>query len=199
MPLFLQISILRPLGNWGHQPISALLKMELTARDGAGTGVVSAWRLHAVFGFVGIKTLMGESCVLFVEDNPDDVFLIQRALRAAGLTNGVQVVTDGESAIEYLGGTGRFADRKAFPKAKLMLLDLNLPRKTGMEVLEWLSKQPREGRAKVIVLTGHKHPDEFWRAHELGASGFLLKPTGPEKWSELARMVMSWAEFNQFE
>jgi CheY-like chemotaxis protein len=141
---------------------------------------------------------MPESCVLIVDDHQDDVFLLQRALQSAGFNRVVRSVNDAGAAIQYLGGMGAYAEREKHPEAKLVLLDLHLGPRSGMEVLEWLSKQPTETRAKVIVLTGSMRPGDIARAYTLGASGFILKPHTADKAQELARMLKSWVEFNQF-
>src|SRR5688572_16410400 len=75
---------------------------------------------------------------LLVEDDPDQVLLIQRAFAEANLVNPLRVVRDGVEAIDYLSGAGVFSDRTRHPLPSLILLDLRLPKKSGLEVLEWL-------------------------------------------------------------
>jgi len=91
--------------------------------------------------------------VLFVEDDPNDVALTQRAFEQAGFVNPLHVVTDGEQAIGYLAGEGRYADRARYPLPILILLDLKLPRVSGFEVLTWLREAPGVRRLPVVVLT----------------------------------------------
>ena len=86
---------------------------------------------------------MNSTCILQVEDEANEVFLLQRAFAQAGIANPVQVASDGQMAIDYLNGSGRFADRARFPLPGLVLLDLKLPRRSGREVLEWIRTQPR--------------------------------------------------------
>lgn len=93
---------------------------------------------------------MNSTCILQVEDEANEVFLLQRAFLQAGIANPVQVATDGEMAIEYLSGLGAFADRKKYPLPGLVLLDLKLPRRSGREVLQWIRSQP--GLKKIIVI-----------------------------------------------
>ncbi|MCK5545342.1 MAG: response regulator, partial [Desulfobulbaceae bacterium] len=89
--------------------------------------------------------------ILLVEDNPNDVILIERAFRKANIANPLQRVTDGEQAVAYLAGERPYAERARCPLPVLMLLDLKLPRKSGLEVLEWLRDQPSLKRLPVIV------------------------------------------------
>jgi len=81
--------------------------------------------------------------VLLAEDDADDVLLTQIAFQKARLANPLQVVRDGEEAIDYLKGEGKFADREKFPFPILLLLDLKMPRTHGFQVLEWLRKEPK--------------------------------------------------------
>src|ERR1041384_4672956 len=80
--------------------------------------------------------------LLIAEDDENDLFFLQRAFEAANVKNPIRVVRDGQEAIEYLSGAGNFADRVQFPLPHLFMLDLKMPRKTGIDVLEWLSEQP---------------------------------------------------------
>ena len=114
--------------------------------------------------------------ILLVEDNPDDVLLMKRALKKANLVNPLQVVEDGEQAIAYLAGEGQYADRAAYPLPVLVLLDLKLPRKSGLEVLQWVRQQPGLKRLRVVVLTSSNQKADINQAHELGANSYLVKP-----------------------
>src|SRR5690349_19119637 len=79
--------------------------------------------------------------ILQVEDDPNDVFLFQHAMKKVGVTNPLQVASDGQQAIDYLQSTGKFADRGKFPFPCLVLLDLKLPYVMGLEVLRWIRQQ----------------------------------------------------------
>jgi len=76
--------------------------------------------------------------VLLVEDDLNDIFLVKRAFRTARIPNPLQIVTDGEEAMSYLRGEGKYADREAHPLPKLMVMDIKMPRRSGFEVLEWV-------------------------------------------------------------
>lgn len=114
--------------------------------------------------------------ILLVEDDPNDVLLIRRALRRATIPNPIEVVSDGEAAVAYLAGRGTYADRTAHPLPALMLLDLKLPRRSGFEVLEWLRQQPGLRRLRVVVFTSSGLAADIRRAYELGANSYLVKP-----------------------
>jgi CheY-like chemotaxis protein len=114
--------------------------------------------------------------ILLVEDRPADVMLIRRAFTKARIANPIQVVDNGEDAIAYLSGMGDFSNRDTHPLPALLLLDLKLPRKSGLEVLQWLRAQPEIGRLPVVVLTSSKETSDVNRAYELGANSYLLKP-----------------------
>src|SRR4051794_32895735 len=91
--------------------------------------------------------------LLLVEDNPDDVFFMRRALKAADVSNPLHLVVDGREAINYLEGAGQFADRSKFPLPCLVLLDLKLPHYSGHEVLRWIRERDDLKSLIVVVLT----------------------------------------------
>lgn len=116
------------------------------------------------------------STLLLVEDNDDDVFIFSRAYKQAQLTFGVQIARDGQEAIDYLTGAGKFADRAAHPQPFLVLLDLKLPLRHGLEVLEAMRARPELAGVFVVVLTSSAEQRDIARAHELGARSYLVKP-----------------------
>jgi CheY-like chemotaxis protein len=124
--------------------------------------------------------------ILLVEDNTTDVLLVRRALTRAGITNPVAVVADGDSAVDYLAGSGAYADRERHPLPVLVLLDLKLPRRSGLEVLAWLRAQPDLRRTPVVVLTSSQQRPDVNRAYDLGANSYLVKPV---EFNALQRML----------
>src|SRR5882672_1891997 len=120
--------------------------------------------------------MIEDATVLLAEDDPDDILLTQIAFEKARLANPLQVVRDGEEAIAYLNGDGKFADRTQFPLPILLLLDLKMPKKNGFQVLEWLRKQPEIGRLSVAIMTSSDHDPHISRAYQLGADSYLRKP-----------------------
>ena len=113
--------------------------------------------------------------VLLADDNEDDVLALRHALRRAGIDVPLQVVEDGEEAIAYLRGVGRFSNRAEFPLPDLFLLDLRMPKLDGFEVLEWLRQQPSLAPLRTIVLTASDDSFDVDRAYALGANSFLTK------------------------
>jgi CheY-like chemotaxis protein len=134
--------------------------------------------------------------ILQVEDDPNDVFLLQHAMTKAGVANPIQVVSDGRQAIEYLNGTGKFADRAKFPLPCLVLLDLKLPYVMGLNVLKWIRQQP--GAALVVVmLTASGEDADIATAYRLGANAFLTKPSQASKFEAMARAIKDfWLTHN---
>jgi CheY-like chemotaxis protein len=136
--------------------------------------------------------------LLLVEDDPNDILLIQRAFAKASLVNPIKIVRDGEEALHYFRGTGEFSDRTRYPLPSLILLDLKLPRKSGLEVLQWLREQPGFVHIPVIVLTSSKESSDINRAYSLGANSYLVKPVGFEGLLDMVKTLgMYWMILNK--
>ncbi len=114
--------------------------------------------------------------ILIAEDEDDEAFLLERALKKAAITNPIRRVKNGEQAIEYLAGIGDFADRGLNPLPFVVLLDLNMPKKSGFEVLAWIRAQPSLGALAVDVLSGSCREEDIEKALRLGANLYLKKP-----------------------
>jgi CheY-like chemotaxis protein len=127
------------------------------------------------------------SPILLAEDEEDDIFIMRRALRKAGITNPLQIVRNGQEAIWYLKGEGQFADRKAHPWPCLLLLDLRMPLMDGFDVLAWLQRRRRPKDLLVAILSSSKHEADVLRASELGADAFWAKPQAFEELVEIVR------------
>ena len=123
--------------------------------------------------------------VLVVEDSEDDVFILRRAFKESQLANPLHVVEDGQQAIDYLSGMGEFANRDEFPMPFLVLLDLKLPLKDGLEILEWIQKQPFAEDLHVVVLTSSAEERDVTKAYHLGARSYLTKPPSPKTLREM--------------
>ncbi|MGH7655887.1 MAG: response regulator [Gemmatimonadaceae bacterium] len=136
--------------------------------------------------------------ILLVEDDENDVMLLQRAFRRAAIINPLQVVRHGDDAVAYLAGTGEFADRQLHPLPVLMLLDLKLPRRTGLEVLQWVKERAGVKKIPIIVLTSSKNDDDVNRAYELGANSYVVKPVSFETLLELVKSLeLYWLVLNE--
>jgi CheY-like chemotaxis protein len=139
-----------------------------------------------------------EGVILLAEDDPNDVLLIRRAFQRTQVANPLQVVRDGEEAVGYLSGQGPFADRERHPLPVLMLMDLKMPRKSGLEVLEWVRQQPGLKRLPITVLTSSNQGPDVNRAYELGANSYLVKPAGFDSLLELVKNLdMYWLILNE--
>jgi len=126
--------------------------------------------------------------ILQVEDDPNDVFLFQHAMTKAGVDNPVRVVTDGQQAIDYLQGAGKFADREKFPFPCLVLLDLKLPYVMGLDVLKWIRKA--HGPALIVLmLTASGEEADIVAAYRRGANGFLVKPPEASKLQDMVKAI----------
>ncbi|HLY76215.1 MAG TPA: response regulator [Planctomycetota bacterium] len=117
---------------------------------------------------------MNTCTILWVEDDADDVLLITRAIQKAGLAQPA-LARDGREAVDYLSGSGKYADRNAFPFPSIILLDLKLPKMSGFEVLQWIRQHPNFCRIPVIMFTSSRERIDVDRAYKLGANAYLLK------------------------
>ena len=134
--------------------------------------------------------------ILQVEDDPNDVFLLQHAMEIAGVANPIQVATDGQQAIDYLSGGGKYADRRRFPLPCLVLMDLKLPHVTGLNVLKWI-RQQHGATLVVVMLTASAEDADIAAAYRFGANAFLTKPSEANKLEEMARAIKDfWLTHN---
>ena len=127
--------------------------------------------------------------ILVVEDEESDVFFLQKAFAKVGLTNPVQVAAHGGEALSYLQGTGKYADREAFPLPYLILLDLKLPHVLGLDVLKWIREQPQFKSTIVVILTSSEETADVDKAYALGANGYLVKPADAGQLLGLAQSI----------
>jgi CheY-like chemotaxis protein len=136
--------------------------------------------------------------ILHVEDDPNDVMLIARAFRKIGATTQLQVLNDGEQALHYLSGANSFSDRDKFPLPALILLDLKLPRKSGIEVLEWIRLQPGLKRIPVVMLTSSKQTVDIAKAYDLGVNAYLVKPVNFDGLLDMVKTLEAfWLRLNE--
>jgi CheY-like chemotaxis protein len=114
--------------------------------------------------------------ILLVEDDDGHARLIERNLRKVSLINPIERVPDGQEALDYLTNQGRFGDSQKYPRPQLILLDINLPRLDGIEVLERIKQDPKLRAMPVIMLTSTDTQAEIDRCYRAGASGYVAKP-----------------------
>lgn len=118
--------------------------------------------------------------ILVAEDDPDDAFFTRRALELVGVPHRLFLASDGIQTIQYLSGTGPFADRKLYPPPALLLLDLKMPVVDGFAVLRWVQAKAELERLPVIVLTGCLRESELKQALQMGADACMAKPPSPQ-------------------
>ena len=140
--------------------------------------------------------MLDSEIILLAEDNENDVFLFQTVFRDVGLSNRLAVVHDGEQAIDYLQGTGAYANRARHPLPLLTVLDLNMPRKGGLEVLDWLRRQPALKRMPAYIMSASNRPEDVEAAYESGANAYIVKPGSLDG---LTEMVRAWRSLSQFQ
>lgn len=132
---------------------------------------------------------MNTSPILLVEDDINDVFFFERAVKKAGILRSVQIARDGQEAVVYLSGEGEFADREKYPLPCLVVLDLNMPRKNGFQLLEWLQQTPPLDTLQTVILTSSQAETDRQRARDLGAKAYYVKPSDPGELVELLKQI----------
>jgi len=127
---------------------------------------------------IGRTGVEQERCtILLVEDDLNDIFLVKRAFKMARIQNPLQVVTDGQEAIQYLEGQGKYSDRRVYPLPKLIVMDIKMPRLSGFEVLEWVKGDGKPlRRIPIVIVSSSGNPADVNRAYELGANAYMVKP-----------------------
>ena len=116
------------------------------------------------------------SCILLVEDDPNDAALAQHALERTRIVNQIVHVSDGEEARDYLFGLGRWADRDTGHCPELILLDLKLPKLSGLELLQRIRAHEATRLVPVVILTSSPHEDDIAKSYGLGANSYVRKP-----------------------
>lgn len=130
--------------------------------------------------------------LLLVEDDESDVLFLKRAFEKVGVTIHLEVVEDGQKAVDYLAGNGPYADRSRYPAPTHVLLDLKLPELSGLEVLEWIRSEPRLRELRVTILTSSGQESDIHRARELGVDAYLVKPMKFVLLLDVAKAIDEW-------
>ena len=139
-----------------------------------------------------------EKMILLVEDNPDDEALTLRALRQSKLANEIVITRDGNEALEFMFGTGKFDGRDVSHTPAVVLLDLKLPKLSGLEVLERLRADPRTKLVPVVVLTSSSEDEDMLRSYQLGANSYVRKPVVFGKFADaVSQLGLYWVLLNQ--
>jgi two-component system response regulator len=136
--------------------------------------------------------------ILLVEDNPDDQLLAKRALTQNRIANQVIVTSDGEEAMEYLFGTGRFAGRNTWDLPAVVLLDLKLPKVDGLEVLRRVRADDRTKLIPIVMLTSSKQEQDLIASYSLGVNSYIRKPVDFNQFVEAVRQFgLYWLVLNE--
>lgn len=124
--------------------------------------------------------------ILLVEDNEGDVFLTKKAFEKAKIANNIHVAIDGEKAIEMLKRDGEYAD---IPQPDIVLLDINLPKKDGKQVLAEMKEMPELKRIPVVILTSSKAEQDVVKTYDLHASSYIVKPIDLDKFHDVVTAI----------
>lgn len=136
--------------------------------------------------------------ILLVEDNPDDEALTLVALSDNHLANSVQVVRDGEEALEYLTQSGPYEGLNPDHAPRLILLDLKLPKVSGIEVLKFIKKNPKLALTPVVILTSSREERDIVESYRLGVNSYIVKPVTFEQFTgAVCQLGMYWLLLNQ--
>ncbi|HEX7958990.1 MAG TPA: response regulator [Terriglobales bacterium] len=136
--------------------------------------------------------------ILLIEDEAADVALLIRAFKQSGVTNPIRNLRDGEQALAYLEGIGEFSDREKNPLPILVLLDLRLPRMSGLELLQWMRPRKHLRRIPVVVLTVEKDPSYMEAAYDLGANSYLIKSPKEQDVLRVVELIQQyWIGLNE--
>ena len=139
-----------------------------------------------------------DSVILLVEDNPDDEALTLRALRKNNILNEVVVVRDGAEALDYMLGAGTYAGRDLSEPPQLVLLDLNLPKLSGLDVLRRIRENERTRLQPVVILTSSAEEQDMIVGYGLGANSYVRKPVDFTQFSEAVRQIgLYWLVVNE--
>jgi two-component system response regulator len=127
--------------------------------------------------------------ILLVEDNPNDVELTLHAFQKKRLANSIDVVRDGAEALEYLFATGRYSTRNPLDVPRLILLDLKLPKLSGIEVLRRIREDPRTRMIPVVVLTCSREEKDLVETYRLGVNSYIVKPVEFDKFTDVVEQL----------
>ncbi|HSU76494.1 MAG TPA: response regulator [Burkholderiales bacterium] len=141
---------------------------------------------------------MSEKMILLVEDSPDDEELTTRALRQAKIANEIVVARDGAEAVDFLFGEGAYAGRDVSRTPAVVLLDLKLPKLSGLDVLDRLRADPRTRLVPVVILTSSSEEEDMLKSYQLGANSYVRKPVDFGQFAQaVSQLGIYWLLLNQ--
>ena len=136
--------------------------------------------------------------ILLIEDNPQDVEITLRAFQKHHIAGKIHVVRDGEEALECLFSTGRYAERSPCQNARLILLDLKLPKVDGLELLQKIKADARTKHIPVVVLTSSREEEDVEKSYSYGVNSYIVKPVDFPQFSDAVRQLgLYWMMLNQ--
>ena len=135
--------------------------------------------------------------ILLIEDNPDDILITKRAFKEARLVNKMWVVRDGQEALDFLYHKDKYQDFTTSPKPGLILLDINLPKVNGLDVLKKIKEDSNLKRIPTVMLTVSRRDEDLARGYDQGCNSFIQKPVEFEKFVEIIRQIgLYWGLLN---
>jgi len=141
---------------------------------------------------------MNTKTILLIEDNPSDIDLTKRALKKGHILNRLVVASDGQEALDYLFGTGAYAGRDASDFPTLTLLDLKLPKVSGLELLRRIRTDPVTRRMPVVILTSSREEQDMAAGYDLGVNSYIRKPVDFERFAQsVAQLGLYWLVLNE--
>ena len=132
--------------------------------------------------------------ILAVDDSPTDLLFFSRAVEKSQLNIGLQTLTAGQEAIDYLSAKGQYGDRSKYPWPDLIVLDLKMPGVNGFDFLAWRKASAVFSSIPVIVLSGSREPEDVKRIFDLGANKQMVKPAAMEDWEKVIREVWDFGD-----
>ena len=143
------------------------------------------------------KTMINKT-ILLIEDNPSDIDLTKRALEKGHVVNKLVVVSDGQEALDYLFGTGAYAGRDPSDLPTLTLLDLKLPKVSGLDVLRRIRAEAKTRRMPVVILTSSREEQDIAAGYDLGANSYIQKPVDFEQFVQsVVQLGLYWLVLNE--
>lgn len=138
------------------------------------------------------------SDILLVEDNPNDAELALYALKKHNVSKNVDIVRDGAEALDYIFAKGNYADRDVDDTPRVILLDLKLPKVSGLEVLNRIKSDPRTRVVPIVVLTSSREESDILQSYQLGVNSYIVKPIDFEQFTDAMRQLgIYWLQHNQ--
>lgn len=135
--------------------------------------------------------------ILLVEDNPSDVELVLRALKRQQVAQNVVIVRDGEQAVDYVFGRGKYKDRSVDDSPKVIFLDLKLPKLDGFEVLRLIKSDSKTRRIPIVVVTSSKEESDIMRCYDSGANSYIVKPVNYDEFVQcIVETALYWLLMN---